>query len=292
MSDTPGIALPRKEWFDAHYHWAAGIIGEWIAAEIDIRSATLVDFGCGDGTTSLGVADRFGPKHVTGIDIRPSFQNIGLIAEQMAPTRALPPNLSFLQIDPAERLADRVAADVVFSWSCFEHIERRHLVTIFRDIYDLLPIGGLLFVQIEPLYYSPQGAHLSAYVEQPWHHLLVSDEELAEHVRRAEPRDSINARNATVPIEQKKNFHLRQYATLNRLTADELLRIGRDAGFAIKREVRTRLDLTPPAALIQRLGADALLTNEIRVLFKKTRRGSAEHLLLEAKEFARRARAR
>src|SRR5690606_29677050 len=116
--------------------------GEWIAAEIDIRSARLVDFGCGDGTTSLGVADRFAPEQVTGIDIRPSFRNIGLIAERLAPTQALPPNLSFLQIDPAERLADRIAADAVFSWSCFEHIERKHLATIFSDIHDLLPVGG------------------------------------------------------------------------------------------------------------------------------------------------------
>lgn len=289
MTDTQGIPLPRQEWFDSHYHWAANIVGTWIGEEIDMRTATLVDFGCGDGTTGLGVADHFAPRKVVGIDIRDSFRNIGAIATHMAPTKALPPNISFVQIDPADRLADRVAANAVFSWSCFEHIERRHLAAIFRDIHDLLPVGGVFFLQIEPLYFSPHGSHLAAYIEQPWGHLLLSEDEVRERVRAAGVREQAkeHMRDAIAPLEQRKSFHLRQYFGLNRVTADEIVQFGRQAGFAVKKEMRTRVDLAPPRELVERHGLDALRTNEIRVLFKKTRRFSIEHLACGARQLAR-----
>jgi hypothetical protein len=188
----------------------------------------------------------------------------------MAPTGRLPSNISFVQIDPSERLADKVKANVVFSWSCFEHIERRHLLTIFKDIYDLLPTGGLFFLQIEPLYFSPYGSHLRAYLEQPWQHLLISEEELRQRVQDANPPNQLQGtRNSAVPLQQKKSFHLRQYGTLNKLTADELVEIGRSIGFTVQREMRSRIDIEPPAELIARHGIDNLLTNETRVLFKK-----------------------
>lgn len=286
------MSLPSQEWFDAHYHWAANVVGSWIAAETDIRKATIVDFGCGDGTTGLGVADNFFPKMVIGVDIRDSFKNASLTAQKMTARQQLPSNISFLQINPSERLADKLEANVVFSWSCFEHIERAHLASIFQDIYDLLPVGGLFFLQIEPLYFSPYGSHLSAYVEQPWQHLLVSDEELRAQVLRTEPRQATQAhrRNSAVSIDQHRNFHLRQYSTLNKLTADEILQIGADSGFTVKREMRGRVELLPPAALVERHGADVLLTNEARVLFKKINPRSLESLGLKARKlFTRRA---
>ena len=267
----PGISLPSREWFDSHYHWAADVVGSWIGEETDIRAATIIDFGCGDGTTSLGVAHNFAPKGVIGVDIRDSFKNAALTARKMTAQRELPPNISFLQINPSERLADKLQADAVYSWSCFEHIERKYLPAIFQDIYELLPEGGLFFLQIEPLYFSPYGSHLAAYIEQPWQHLLVSEEELRAMVRNASPRAEVraNMRNSAVAVEQHRNFHLRQYSTLNRLTADEILETATGAGFTVRKEQRSRVDLAPPAALVEQHGADVLLTNEIRVLFKK-----------------------
>lgn len=286
MCTTPEISLPSQEWFDSHYHWAANIVGTWIKEAIDIESATVIDFGCGDGTTGLGVADNFSPKMVIGVDIRDSFKNLSTTAQKMSPTRKLPSNISFLQIDPSERLADKVKADVVFSWSCFEHIERQHLTTIFKDIYDLLPVGGLFFLQIEPLYFSPHGSHLSAYLEQPWQHLLISEDELRQQVKEANPPDGIKGtRNSAVPLQQRKSFHLRQYTTLNKLTADEVLKIGIDIGFAVKKEMRSKVGLEPPAALVERHGLDTLLTNEIRVLFRKP--NQAKRLMTRAMQALR-----
>lgn len=292
MTTAQDVSLPSKEWFESHYRWAAGIVGTWISEEVDIAAATIVDFGCGDGTTGLGVADNFSPKMVIGVDIRDSFKNIDAIAQHMTPKRRLPSNISFLKINPSERLADKVRANVVFSWSCFEHIERRHLASIFKDIYDLLPDGGVFFLQIEPLYFSPYGSHLAAYIAQPWHHLLVSEEELRDKVRAASLRDEVkaNIRNSAVSLEQRKSYHLRQYSILNRLTADEILKIGTATGFTVKKEMRTAVDIEPPAALIEQYGIDILRTNETRVLFKKIKPYSAESLALQARRLAARVR--
>jgi len=292
MTETQAVSLPNKEWFDSHYHWAANIVGTWVSEAIDIKSATILDFGCGDGTTGLGVADNFSPKMVIGVDIRDSFKNIAVVAQNMAPTQKLPANISFLKIDPSERLADKVKANVVFSWSCFEHIERKYLTSIFQDIYDMLPAGGLFFLQIEPLYFSPYGSHLAAYTKQPWQHLLLSEEELRKLVQEANPDDEARGkmRNSVVPLDQRKSYHLKQYSTLNKLTADEVLKIGTDIGFTVKKEMRSKVGLVPSTALIERHGIDNLLTNETRVLFKKISPYSVESLALKAQQLIARAK--
>lgn len=291
MTENNDTSLPSKEWFESHYHWAANIVGTWIDEETDIKSATILDFGCGDGTTSLGVADNFSPAMVIGVDIRDPFKNISLIAQKMAPTQQLPPNISFLKIDPSERLADKIKATAVFSWSCFEHIERKHLASIFKDIYNLLPTGGLFFLQIEPLYFSPYGSHLAAYMEQPWQHLLIPEEELRTLVQDAGVREDVkaNMRNSAAPIDARKSYHLKQFFSLNKLTADEILQIGTDAGFTVKKEERSKVSDKPPMTLIEQHGIDVLLTNETRVLFKKISSYSAEGLALKAKSLATRA---
>lgn len=291
MTKPQDVSLPSKEWFESHYHWAANIIGTWISEETDIKSATILDFGCGDGTTSLGVAENFSPAMVIGVDVRDSFKNIAVVAQNMAPTQKLPSNISFLKIDPSERLADKIKANAVFSWSCFEHIERQHLTSIFKDIYDLLPEGGLFFLQIEPLYFSPQGAHLSAYLEHPWQHLLVSDEELRILVHDAGVREEVkaNMRNSDTSIDARKSYHLKQYFSLNKLTADEVLQIGTAVGFTVKKETRSRVSDEPPMALIEKYGIDVLLTHETRVLFKKIGPYSAEGVALKAKRLVKRA---
>ena len=62
------------------------------------------------------------------------------------------------------------------------------------------------------------------------------------------------------------DFMIREYRSLNRLTADELVALITDAGFHIVREERSRMELSPPADLLARHSPEDLLTNEIRLL--------------------------
>lgn len=118
----------------------------------------------------------------------------------------------------------------------------------------------------------------------------MSEEELLNQVREANTRDEIKGemRNSSVNIDQRKSYHLKQYATLNKLTADEILEIGITAGFTVKKETRSKVSLEPPMTLIEQYGLDNLLTNETRVLFKKINTYSAESLALKAKQLVRR----
>ena len=152
-------------WFRDHFDHAASIVETWLRPEIDLQNAVLLDFGCGDGITDLGVALKCRPRAMTGVDTTSKFAHLdGLAVSQLGLNR-LPEYLSFRRIEEGHRLAGTMQVDAVFSWSTFEHIDRRFLPAIIADLFDLLPSGGLFFMQIEPLYYSPFGSHLLRFVE-------------------------------------------------------------------------------------------------------------------------------
>jgi hypothetical protein len=50
--------------------------------------------------------------------------------------------------------------DLAYAWSVFEHINFTDLTTHMKLVYERLNANGVFFLQIKPLYYSPQGSHL------------------------------------------------------------------------------------------------------------------------------------
>jgi hypothetical protein len=61
----------------------------------------------------------------------------------------------------------------------------------------------------------------------------------------------------------------KEYQALNRLTADELIDIARQAGFEVLREERRHVDMPIPEALQGRYPEDWLRNNEILLLLGK-----------------------
>ena len=175
------------QWFKDHFECAAPIIHEWLSAEMEMAGASLLDFGCGDGITDLAIALKYRPKNVIGVDITSTFTNLDEIAARQIGLNRFPKNLSFQKIAPGQSLAHTLKVDAIFTWSAFEHIERPFLDMVVADLFDLLPQGGLFFLQIEPLYYSPFGSHLGRFIKQPWAHLLLDEETLKKGRRVAEP---------------------------------------------------------------------------------------------------------
>jgi hypothetical protein len=70
-------------------------------------------------------------------------------------------------------------------------------------------------------------------------------------------------------MQDFKHFHLGEFETLNRITADEMTAMIREAGFAIVREQRLTLDLEIPEVLLDRYPAEDLRTNGILLLARK-----------------------
>ncbi len=262
-------------WFDSHFNHAARRVIDWIGAEHDISGmSSLLDFGCGGAITTLGVALRFPQVDVYGVDIGDKFLQLPELAGDQLGLELLPANLHLRKIKPLQPLVDDYRPDAVFTWSVFEHIPREQIPGILADLYASLVPGGLLFLQIEPLYYSPWGSHLRRFVETPWAHLLWPDSKL---------RDAVLAYEGDIPpqhqghqyrernMEDFKRFHLGEFESLNRITAAQMSSMIREAGFTIVREQRMTLDIGIPESLLKQYSPDDLRTNGILLLAEKQR---------------------
>ncbi|BCN37391.1 hypothetical protein ALDI51_07100 [Alicycliphilus denitrificans] len=261
------------EWFRAHFDYAADVVCQWMGGALDVRTARLLNFGCGDGITDLALVLRHGATAIHGVDIRREYAKLPRIAREQLGMARIPAALTFETIVPGAPLAGRHAGvDGIMSWSTFEHVQRDQLLPILRDLHACLRTGGVFFLQIEPLFYSPFGSHLRRYDEVPWHHLLVPEEELWRIIESHQgPIDAaeVDFGFADFGVEGYKRFVFKEYQQLNRLTADELVELAVCAGFAVERQERRCVDMPIPEALRERYPAEWLLNNEILLLLRK-----------------------
>ena len=261
------------EWFRAHFFYAADLVADWLGGALDLRRARLLNFGCGDGITDLALALRHGATAIHGVDIRREYAKLPRIAREQLGLARLPAALSFETIAPSAPLAGRHRGlDALVSWSTFEHVARDQLLPILRDLQACLRPGGVFFLQIEPLFYSPFGSHLRRYDDVPWHHLLLPQDALWRIVEAHQgPIDAaeVDFGFADFGVEGYKRFVFEEYLALNRLTADELVALTAKAGFRVLRQERRQVDLPIPDELLGRYPETQLRTNEILLLLGK-----------------------
>lgn len=261
------------EWFRAHFDYAAEVVHAWLADALDLRTARLLNFGCGDGISDLALVLRHGATRIHGVDIRREYAKLPRIAREQLGMARIPAALTFETIAPGTALAGRHQGfDGIMSWSTFEHVQREQLLPILRDLHTCLRPGGVFFLQIEPLFHSPWGSHLRRYIETPWQHLLVPEDELWREIEAHEgpiAADEVDFGFADFGVDGYKRFVFEQYRELNRLTADELVALVQQAGFAVQRQERRSVDVQPPPELVERHGAEVLRNNEIFLLLRK-----------------------
>lgn len=267
------VARITDEWFRAHFDYAADVVHQWMGSALDMRTARLLNFGCGDGITDLALVLRHGATAIHGVDIRREYAKLPRIACEQLGMARIPAALTFETIAPSAPLAGRHAGvDGIMSWSTFEHVQRDQLLPILRDLHACLRPGGVFFLQIEPLFYSPFGSHLRRYIETPWQHLLVPGEALWRAIESHQgPIDAaeVDFGFADFGVEGYKRFVFKEYQQLNRLTADELVDLVGQAGFSVERQERRSVDLRPPAQLLGQYGEELLCNNEIFLLLRK-----------------------
>lgn len=261
------------EWFRAHFEYAADVVHQWVGGVLDVRTATFLNFGCGDGITDLSLVLRYGATAIHGVDIRREYAKLPRIAREQLGMARIPSALTFETIQPGGSLAGkRTLVDGIMSWSTFEHVQRDQLATILADLHACLKPGGYFFIQIEPLFYSPYGSHLRRYDEVPWHHLLASEEELWKIIQDHDgPIDAaeVDFGFADFGVDGYKRFVFREYQALNRLTADELVDFAIQAGFRLERQERRNVDMDVPESLLARYPQEWLLNNEVLLLLRK-----------------------
>ena len=261
------------EWFRAHFDYAADVVQHWVGGVLDLPTARLLNFGCGDGITDLALMLRHGATAIHGVDIRREYAKLPRIAREQLGMSRIPAGMTFETIQPGAPLAGRQPlVDGIMSWSTFEHVQRDQPAPIFSDLYACLRPGGYFFIQIEPLFYSPFGSHLRRYIETPWQHLLVSEDDLWRAIEQHKgpmAADEVDFGFADFGVDGYKKFVFNEYRALNLLTADELVEITTSAGFKLVRQERRSVDMEIPQALRGKYPDELLLNNEIFLLLGK-----------------------
>jgi hypothetical protein len=265
------------EWFASHFRYAADVVHDALSPVLDPQASTLLDFGCYDGITGLGLMLRHRWQRVIGVDIDPGFDALPRLAREQIGLEQLPRTLEFRRIEPNESLAQIGRVDAIMTWSVFEHVDRSILDRVVADFHTVLAPGGYCFLQVDPLFYSPQGSHLGRFATAPWAHLRMGDDELERFVMAAAPGtvppDEITEQFRSMSFDEYKRFIFRHYRELNRVTADELVALFTRNGFSLVWEKRRRTDEPIPDDLAGRYDEDLLRTCEIFALFRSARTG-------------------
>lgn len=137
------------------------LLGDELLASV--KGATVVDFGCGNGTEAIELA-RAGARRVIGVDIQEE-----LLAEgrRRAAEEGLSDRVTFTS-------APEGMADVIMSIDSFEHFDDP--AEVLSAMHGLLRPGGKVVVSFGPTWYHPLGGHLFSVF--PWAHLLFTESAL------------------------------------------------------------------------------------------------------------------
>ncbi len=246
-------------WFHRHFDLAAGTVISYMLGDSPLLQGRILDVGCGDGITDLGIALRCEPELLVGADPFRGFDRLPeILRDNHLPESLIPACLRFDDVDAnALPYADN-SFDVVISWGSLEHIAGgydRALAEIRRVLRD----GGLFFVH-PGLFYSDAGSHLSEFSDEPLFHLKKSREALREFILNTEPRRMDRSGHDATPAE-----YWQWFTELNPITVAGFEQELRALGFEPWRvALRTvdRIEYTPE---IQHYPMQDLATAELYV---------------------------
>jgi cyclopropane fatty-acyl-phospholipid synthase-like methyltransferase len=126
---------------------------------LHVPKPRLLDFGCGQGITALGIAVREPHFSVIGVDINDEYRDCLPQARTQLGLSALPSNLEFQRI--ARRVIDAGLTepfDCIYSWSVFEHVNQRELPETAQALRQVLKVDGVLLVQVAPVLFCARRA--------------------------------------------------------------------------------------------------------------------------------------
>jgi len=237
------------------------IISEWSAEYFSLEDKNILDFGCGEATTALGMALQKAPRRVIGVEIQDEYLRCLPLAKEQLGLGALPPNLELIKVLPGEMHSQTDRFDLIYSWSVFEHVEQPFIQPILESLRAMLKPNGLLFLQIAPLYYSAEGSHLKPWIPEPWAHLRYQHSVYKKMLE------------AGCPDEAERKTLWSVFTTLNKVTADQLVDLSKRAGFEVLRDYRTQDEIDLPEDLQMIFQKKILSTNQV-VLLLRTKRGN------------------
>jgi ubiquinone/menaquinone biosynthesis C-methylase UbiE len=170
------IASGKDDWTEEEFS-ASGRINvqqhvvddrELVCAGREPRSLRALEIGCGIGRMSEHLAGFFGT--LTGVDV--SGEMIRRGTERLAHL----PNVQLVETDGASLPFPDASFDVVFSFTCFQHVPTKEAVIgTLRDAFRVLAPGGIAKFQVQ----GSQNPHYIAAVKDTWQGETFSAAEMA-----------------------------------------------------------------------------------------------------------------
>ena len=241
----------QPNWWESHYVQAVDEIVDFLGGDgLSLDGRRVLDLGCGDGILTTGLAARTGAHSVIGLDLHP------VDTEFLAATAAErgvsldPSRPTFSVSQRADLGLQDNSVDIVITWSVFEHVS--NVPDLLGEIRRVLVPGGLIFIQIWPLFFSEHGSHLWPWFDEPFPHLRLDDDELAAE---------LGARTGDVELTEAM---LDLYASCNRLTLDDLGSALVAGGFYISKVETDRTAVHIPPEL-QHTPLSLLTTDGVKV---------------------------
>ncbi len=187
---TPGASLAwRKghaDWFFRHFDHATWVVMSYLLDNSPLLKGRILDVGCGDGITDLGLAFRTGCEELIGIDPFRGYERLPqILADNQLPADTVPSNLRFMPESANALPFPDDSFDVVVSWGSLEHIAGGYAKAL-AEIRRVLRPGGLFFVH-PGLYFSNVGSHLGEFSSEKFFHLKKPLEEVKRIVMTTKP---------------------------------------------------------------------------------------------------------
>ena len=210
---APGVAIENlswkrghEDWFFRHFDHAAATVVSYMLADSPKLRGRILDVGCGDGITALGVALRTGCEELVAIDPFRGFDRLPeILRANHLPADAIPKRVKYLGEDANFLPFADDSFDVVISWAAVEHFAGGYLQAL-REMKRVLRPEGLLFIH-PGLYYCNAGHHLAEYSTEPFFHLRKSRDEIRAIVFGAKPRYEDRAGETPTPAQHWQWFN-------------------------------------------------------------------------------------
>jgi ubiquinone/menaquinone biosynthesis C-methylase UbiE len=210
-----------KSWFFQHFDHASRTAIEYVCGDSPLMRGRVLDVGCGDGVTDLGIALRYGPKELIGIDPFKGFERLPqILADHHLGHMAMPKNLKFMAEDGNALPFPDNSFDALISWGSVEHMAGGYDRAL-NEMRRVLKPDGLLFIA-PGLFYSNIGHHLGEFSTKPFFHLTHTHDEVRDIVFNSTPQFMDRS-----GLFAKREEYWQWYNELNKITVpkfDEELR--------------------------------------------------------------------
>ncbi|MEJ2402089.1 MAG: class I SAM-dependent methyltransferase [Xanthomonadales bacterium] len=248
----------HENWFFRHFDHAALVVTDYLLDGNPLLRGRILDVGCGDGITDLGIFLRYQPEEMVGIDPFSGFDRLGkIVTDNHLPRDVLEdPRLRFASEDGNRIPYPDDYFDVVVSWGSLEHIAGGYAGTL-REIRRVLKNDGLFFVH-PGLFYGALGNHLGEFFDDPFIHLKLPEAELRDAVLNTRPELIDRAGHDAEPAQ-----YWQWYTELNPIRVADFERELRNLGFEPWRVALRSSDIIEYSAELQSYSMLDLATAEL-----------------------------